>query len=489
VLNRPRSVLGHGGLFSEVGPRSARTESQGPVQRTEQPASAPQRPATVAIVGRPNVGKSALFNRLIGQRLAIVEDTPGVTRDRLYALCEWRGRTFSIVDTAGIDPEADVAHGEAFAEPTWRQAEAAAHEADAIVFVVDAQSGLHPLDDDVAKILRATRRPIVLVANKSESPAAAASIYGEFARLGFGEPVAVSALHGEGTGDLLDRIVDLLPPTIETLPEDELALAIIGRPNVGKSSLLNALLGEERAIVSEVPGTTRDAIDTIFTWHDRAVRLIDTAGVRKKPEAHSAIEYYAALRSLNAISRCDIALLVLDSMVGVTAQDRRLAGIAIEERKGLIIVGNKWDLALEQQGEFSQGELSNVIHELIPFATFAPITFLSAKTRRRLGSLMPLVDRVAQNLDRRIPTPQLNAVIRDAVLAHPAAAIGGKLFKIYYASQPMAHPPIFVFHCNDPDLVQASYRRFLDNTIRRHYDFEGVPLTLEFRARREDAEA
>jgi len=448
------------------------------------------RPSTVAVVGRPNVGKSALFNRLIGQRLAIVEDTPGVTRDRLYALCEWRGRTFSIVDTAGIDPDADLAHGDAFAEATRRQAEAAAQEADVVVFVVDAQIGLNPLDDDVARILRTTRRRIVLVANKAESASAAASIHAEFSRLGFGEPVAVSAIHGEGTGDLLDRIVELLPPEApDAVAEGELALAIIGRPNVGKSSLLNALLGEERAIVSDVPGTTRDAIDTLLTWHDRKIRLIDTAGVRKKPEAHGAIEYYAALRSLNAISRCDIALLVFDSMVGVTAQDRRLAGLAIEERKGLIIVGNKWDLAREQQGEFSQGELANVIHDLIPFARFAPITFLSAKTKRRLGSLMPVVDAVAANLDHRIPTGQLNALVRDAVLAHPAPAMSGKLFKVYYATQASAHPPVFVFSCNDPDLVQPSYRRFLENTIRQHHDFSGVPLTLEFRSRREGSDS
>ena len=444
------------------------------------------RPATVAIVGRPNVGKSALFNRLIGQRLAIVEDTPGVTRDRLYAICEWRGRTFSMVDTAGIDPDADAAHGDQFADATRRQAEAAAAEADVVVFVVDAQTGLHPLDEDVAGILRAKRRPLVLVANKCESPSAAASIFAEFARLGMGDVVAVSAIHGEGTGDLLDRIADLLPPSApNALLEGELALAIIGRPNVGKSSLLNALIGEERAIVSDVPGTTRDAIDTILTWHDRKIRLIDTAGVRKKPEAHGAIEYYAALRSLNAVSRCDIAILVFDSMVGITAQDRRLAGIAIEERKGLIIVGNKWDLAREQQGEYSQGELANVIHDLIPFAKFAPITFLSAKTKRRLGSLMPVVNSVAENLDRRIPTAQLNALIRDAVLAHPAPAVKGKLFKVYYASQPAVHPPIFVFHCNDPELVQSSYKRFLENTIRQHHDFTGVPLTLEFRPRRD----
>jgi GTP-binding protein len=464
-----------------------RDENLERVQIADEPAGGGNalRPATVAVIGRPNVGKSALFNRLIGQRLAIVEDTPGVTRDRLYALCDWRGRVFSLVDTAGIDPDADLAHGDRFAEITRRQAEAAAAESDVVVLVVDAQTGLHPLDEDVAAILRRNRRPIVLVANKAESPSAASSVHAEFAKLGFGEPVAVSAIHGEGTGDLLDRIVDLLPPEApDAALESELALAIVGRPNVGKSSLLNALLGEERSIVSEVPGTTRDAIDTIFDWHGRKIRLIDTAGVNKKPEAHGAIEYYAALRSLKAISRCDIALLVFDAMSGVTMQDRRLAGLAIEERKGLIVVGNKWDLVREQ-GEFSQGELANVIHELMPFARFAPVTFLSAKTHRRLGSLMPVVNHIAENLDRRIPTPQLNTAIRDAVLAHPAPATGGKLFKVYYATQPATHPPIFVFHCNDPDLLQSHYKRFLENVIRQHFDFEGVPLTLEFRPRRE----
>jgi len=445
------------------------------------------RPATVAIVGRPNVGKSALFNRLIGRRLAIVEDTPGVTRDRLYALCDWRGRVFSIVDTAGIDPNADVAHGAELAEATRRQAEAAAEESDVIVMVVDAQTGRHPLDDDVANILRRKRRPIVIVANKAESPSASAGVHAEFGGLGFDEPIAVSALHGEGTGDLLDRIVDLLPPQLpDAAAEEELSLAVIGRPNVGKSSLVNALLGEERTLVSQTPGTTRDAVDALFRWHDRSFRLVDTAGMLKKPEAHGAIEYYAALRSLAAIARCDIALLVFDAMTGIMAQDRRLAGIAIEERKGLVVVGNKWDLVREQGAEFTQADLAAAVREAIPFAAFAPIFFLSAKTRRRLGGLMPVVARVAENLDRRIPTPQLNKTIRDAVLAHPPSPYGGRLLKIYYAAQPATHPPLIVMHCTDPKLVAPHYKRFLENVLRRQYDFEGVPLSLEFRPRRHD---
>lgn len=439
------------------------------------------RPATVAIVGRPNVGKSALFNRLIGRRLAIVEDTPGVTRDRLYAVCEWQGRTFTVVDTAGIDPDAGR-NGDEIAQSTRRQAEAAAAEADAVIFVVDAAAGRNPLDDDVARILRRTRRPVVLAANKAESPSAAAAVYGEFAALGFGEPVAISAIHGEGTGDLLDRIAAHVSEAAAEEGTAEIALALIGRPNVGKSSLLNALLGEERSVVSAAPGTTRDSVDTIFHFHEHRIRLIDTAGVHRKPKQHGAIEYYAALRSLSAIARSDISILLFDAMQGILAQDRRLAGIALEERKGLIVVGNKWDLAREQ-GEYSQADLIDVIYDHLPFARFAPVTFLSAKTGRRLGSLMPLVMKVAANLDRHVPTAKLNAVVRDASLAHPAPAPGGKPFKIFYCSQPASHPPLFVFHCNDPELIQASYRRFLENVIRQNFDFEGVPLTLEFRER------
>ena len=445
------------------------------------------RPATVAIVGRPNVGKSALFNRLIGQRLAIVEDTPGVTRDRLYALAEWRGRTFTIVDTGGI--EFDIDPRDAIAFGTREQAENAARDADVIVFVVDAQDGLTPVDDDVANILRRTRHPVLLVANKAESPAALLSVHAEFARLGFGEPYALSAIHGEGTGDLLDAVVDRLPDEgAAEEPQTELSIALIGQPNVGKSSLLNALLGEERTIVSDVPGTTRDSIDTLLQWGGHTIRLIDTAGVRRRADKHGALEYYTSLRSLRAIARCDIAVLLVDAMKGPQNADRRLAGIALEERKGLVIVGNKYDLVREL-GEFSQNELTEGIHEQLPFASFAPVTFLSALTKRRLQSLMPVVMQVAENLDRRIPTAKLNAVVRDAVLAHPPPISQDRVLKIYYCAQVAAHPPLFVFHCNEPELIQPSYKRFVENVLRANFDFIGVPLTLDFRERPREAKS
>jgi GTP-binding protein len=471
-------------VFVPHGPGTPRGEGVGMTMELL-PRGPKIRPATVAIVGRPNVGKSALFNRLVGRRLAIVDDTPGVTRDRLYALAEWRGRTFSIIDTAGID----LGSSDAFAEQTRAQAQIAANDADAIVFVVDAIDGRTPLDDDVAMIMRKTKRPVILVANKAESDRVRTEIPGEFARLGFGEPMIVSAIHGEGTGDLLDAIIERLPPeSADAAVPDELSLALIGQPNVGKSSLLNALIGEERSIVSPIAGTTRDAIDTVFSYQEHQIRLIDTAGVRKKSNNGEAIEYYSTLRSLSAIARCDVAILLIDGMKGILNADRRLAGIALEERKALIIVANKWDLVREQ-GEFQQSDLIEVIHEQLPFAKFAPVTFLSALTGRRLGSLMPLVMRIAENLDRRVPTPQLNTVIRDAMLAHPASSTTGKPVRIYYAAQVATHPPLFLFHCNDPDAIHTSYKRFLDNTLRANFDFEGVPLGMEFRARTRENDA
>ncbi|TAM74895.1 ribosome biogenesis GTPase Der [bacterium] len=442
---------------------------------------------TVAIVGRPNVGKSALFNRLVGQRLAIVEDTPGVTRDRLYAVAEWLGRYFTLVDTGGIEAGVDL-RKEATDEPTRiranarRQAEAAAQVADVVIFVADGREGYNPLDDEVALILRRARRHVIFVANKVESPAARQSATAEFARLGFGDPIGVSAIHGEGTGDLLDAVVARLPAELEAPAEGELAIAIIGQPNVGKSSLLNALVGQERSIVSTVPGTTRDAIDEVVERDGRRLRLIDTAGIRRHVDKRDSIEYYSSLRSLAAISRSQIALLLIDAMKGILAQDRRLAGIAIEERKGLILVVNKWDLALEQGG-YGQGELTEILHQQLGFAPYAPVVFLSALTKRGLGKLLPMVDRVAENLRRRVPTPQLNEVLRDAMLAHPPPPVKGRRLKVLYASQPYDNPPGFVLIANDPELVHFSYQRFLENVIRQHFGFEGAPITLHFRER------
>ncbi|MGH7728805.1 MAG: ribosome biogenesis GTPase Der [Vulcanimicrobiaceae bacterium] len=445
--------------------------------------STPARPATVAIVGRPNVGKSALFNRLIGRRLAIVAEEAGVTRDRLYALASWRARDFVLVDTAGFDPEGG---SDEIATQTRAQAEIAAEEADLVVIVVDAQAGLSPLDEEVVRLVRRRRKATLVVANKAESERARSAIAGEFARLGFGTPLAVSAIHGEGTGDLLDAIVTALPPQGEGEPQaGELAIAIIGRPNVGKSSLLNALAGERRAIVSEVAGTTRDAVDTVIARNGRSWRLIDTAGIWRRPRHHGALEYYASLRSLAALARCQLAILVIDATAGILEGDRRLAALALEEHKALVVAANKWDLALEQEGEFSQGELTRIIHEQLPFADFAPVTFLSALTGRRLGRLLPLIERVAENRERRIATGPLNALVRDAIYAHPPPARGGKPLRIYYAAQVAVAPPRFIFHCNDPELVTPAYRRFLEGTLRAAADFEGVPLVFDFRPRGE----
>ncbi|TAM58657.1 ribosome biogenesis GTPase Der [bacterium] len=441
----------------------------------------------VAIVGRPNVGKSALFNRLVGQRLAIVEDVPGVTRDRLYAVAEWLGRRFTLVDTGGIEAGVDLraAATDELARiraNARRQAEAAAREADVVIFVVDGREGYNPLDDEVALILRRAQRRVVFAANKVESPSARQATTAEFARLGFGEPVGVSAIHGEGTGDLLDAVVAHLPAEGEELDEDELAIAIVGQPNVGKSSLLNALVGQERAIVSAVPGTTRDAVDEVVERGGRRLRLIDTAGIRRHVDKRDPIEYYSSLRSLAAISRSGIVLLLIDAMKGILAQDRRLAGIAIEERKALILVVNKWDLALEQGG-YGQGELTEILHQQLGFASYTPVVFLSALTKRGLGKLLPTIDRVAGNLRRRVPTAQLNETLREAMLAHPPPPLKGRRLKVFYASQPYDNPPGFALVANDPELVHFSYERFLENVIRQHFDFEGVPITLHFRER------
>ena len=438
------------------------------------------RPATVAIVGRPNVGKSALFNRLIGQRLAIVEDTPGVTRDRLYALAEWRGRQFTFVDTGGIEFDIDPADAIAFG--TREQAQNAARDADVIVFVVDAQDGLNPVDEDVAKILRNTRHPVLLVANKTESPSALASVHGEFARLGFGDPFPVSAIHGEGTGDLLDEIFNRLPPESDAVePSGELAIALIGQPNVGKSSLLNYLVGAERSLVSSVAGTTRDAVDTLLEHRGHQVRLVDTAGIRRRGVVTTDIEHYSLLRAMRALERSDVALVVVDTSEGVLAQDRHIAGYAADAGKGVVVIANKWDLV--PQEDRIDPETLTKISDAFDFVPGAPVLTVSALLGRNVAKVLDTALQVADARATRMPTAALNQVLREAVSSRPPAMHRGRRVKILYAAQASSPNPTVVLFVNDPELLHFSYQRYLENRIRAVFGFAGVRLHMVIRRR------
>lgn len=433
----------------------------------------------VALVGRPNVGKSALFNRFLGQRLAIVEETPGVTRDRLYAPVEWSGRHFTLVDTGGIE----VGSGEDLMRATRAQAELAIREADAVVFVVDAQSGVTPSDEEVANLLRPDRDKVLLVANKVESPNTSASIY-EFCSLGFGVPLPVSAIHGLQSGDLLDAIVERLGPVLpdeEAEDEGVVRLAIIGQPNVGKSSLVNALLGKERAVVSESPGTTRDATDTELDVDGRRFVVIDTAGIRKTVKTGPALDYYSSLRAVAAIGRCDVALLAIDAMAGATSQDRRIAGLAIEEGKALAIFVNKWDLVDTKL--FKREDVEAALRAEFVFAPYAPLLFGSALTKKGVHKILNAMSAVAAHRRKRVATPALNQVVRDAYRTHPPPSFRGNTMKIYYVTQTGVAPPEFVFFVNDPRLLHFSYERFLENTLRGAFDFTGTPIRLVFRPR------
>ena len=443
-------------------------------------------PLAVAVVGRPNVSKSTLFNRLAGKQLAIVHDTPGVTRDRQDALAQLGPLSVRLIDTAGFDIGAPGSLSMRMPDQTL----AAIKEAEVCLFVVNARDGITTGDEIIAEALRRSGKPVVLIANKCDVKLDLS----EFYALGFGEPIGVSAVHNLGTDEIVDALEPFGTDEDEASPEESepveaidrpLKLAIVGRPNVGKSSLFNRMLGEERSLTGPEAGLTRDSIAATWDVDGRTIQLHDTAGVRKRADKHGAIEYYSSLRSLRAISRCDIVILLVDAMKGPQNADRRLAGIAIEEKKGLIIVGNKYDL-VRQLGEFSQNELFEGIHEQLPFTSFAPVTFLSALTKRRLGSLMPVVSQVAENLDRRIPTAKLNAVIQDAVIAHPPPISQDRMLKIFYCAQVSTHPPLFIFSCNEPKLIQPSYKRFIENVIRSNFDFQGVPLTLDFRERPRD---
>ncbi|HLI27895.1 MAG TPA: ribosome biogenesis GTPase Der [Chloroflexota bacterium] len=433
----------------------------------------------VALVGRPNVGKSTLFNRLIGRPYAVTHEVPGTTRDRLYGNAEWAEVEFTLVDTGGIglEVEGDIMAG------TRAQAQAAIDEADVIVLVTDGQTGPTSADFDLAELLRRTQKPVLVAVNKTEGPRGPLLAL-EFHALGLGEPIAISAIHGSGVADLLDAILVRLPRTPEEPPaEDEIGIAIVGRPNVGKSSLLNAIVGQPRSIVSDLPGTTRDAVDTVFDYGEHRLRLIDTAGIRRRGRIVPGVEKYSVLRALRAIDRADVAILVLDAQEGITAQDAHIAGYIQEAAKGVVLVLNKWDLV--EKNPRVQTEWTQVVRRNLQFLDYAPLLFVSALTGRGVRRVLDAAIAAAQEHRRRVPTARLNAVIGQAIQDHPLYS-KGKQFKILYATQSDVRPPTFVFFCNDPELLHFSYRRYLENRLRQAFGFEGTGLKLVFRGRREE---
>ena len=431
----------------------------------------------VAIVGRPNVGKSTLFNRLVGSRKAIVEDIPGVTRDRLYDTSDWLGREFIIIDTGGIRFD----EGDVFTREIKLQAELAVEEADVILFVVDAQDGVSHEDEQVANLLRKSKKPVVLAANKVENFDRQLDYY-EFYKLGLGDPIPVSAMHGRNINELLDAVVARLAPASEYAEDpDAIKIAIVGRPNVGKSSLVNALLGEERVIVSDVPGTTRDAIDTPFEYQGNKYILIDTAGIRKKSRIKEATERYSVIRALKSVERADVVVTMLDATEGVIEQDQRIAGYVHEQGKASIIVVNKWDL-IEKDGH-TMNKFDEDIRGELKFLAYCPILYISALTKQRIFKILELVDFVSGQHNRRIKTGELNKVINEAMLLNPLPGGGGKKIKIYYTTQVNTAPPQFVFFANYPEKVHFSYLRYLDNVLRKNFGFEGTPIRLMVRKR------
>jgi GTP-binding protein len=458
------------------------------------------RKIVVALVGRPNVGKSALFNRLSGERLAVVDDMPGTTRDRLVAEAEWRGVTFDIVDTGGIDPThlgraTPLSVGSVdYIEQIRIQAQQAARDADGVIFLVDGAEGLNPADYEVAKILRRNQGkrsgkpwpPIILAVNKCENDKRRKAAI-EFYELSFGDPHPISAIHGTGIGDMLDLLFEELEDLIQPSDKEDEAvtvnIAIVGKPNVGKSSLLNKLLGEERVIVSPIPGTTRDAIDTILTYHGERIRLIDTAGIRRRGKIEPGVEKYSVLRTLKAIERADVVALLIDATEGVTAQDTHIAGMILEKMKSVLVIVNKWDAI--HKDSWTMPDFTNNIRMELNFLDYVPVLFISAKTGQRVAQVIPTALRVQEERIRRIATSDLNRVIRDALNVHAPPSKAGKRLKIYYGSQVRSDPPTFLFHVNDPRIVHFSYLRFLENRIRNKFGFLGTPLRLSFRKRSE----
>ncbi len=437
----------------------------------------------VAIVGRPNVGKSTLFNRLIGRRVAIVEDTPGVTRDRIYQDAEWLNYAFTLIDTGGIEPASE----DIIAQQMRRQAELAIETADVIVFLVDGREGMTSADMDVADILRRSNKPVVLAVNKVDAPKFEEAMY-EFYSLGLGDPYTISASQGLGLGDLLDAVVKDFPKDLQSEETDRINIAVVGKPNVGKSSLVNALLGEERSIVSDIPGTTRDSIDTPFTKNGREYTLVDTAGIRRKRSVEDeSIERYSVIRSLSAIRRADVVIIVCDASQGLSEQDVRIAGYAHEEGKASVLIVNKWDLI--EKDTHTMNTFQKALAADLTFMSYVPMLFISAKTGQRVNKVLELVDSAYEQSRRRITTGQLNDTVSEAVMMNDPPSSNGRTLKIYYATQVSVQPPTFIIFVNDTEIVHFSYERYLENFFRKTFGFEGTPIRIFFRSKKKESEA
>jgi GTP-binding protein len=458
------------------------------------------RKPVVALVGRPNVGKSTLFNRLANQRLAVVDDVPGTTRDRLMAEADWAGISFNIIDTGGIDPtqagpgkaQEPLSIGSAdFINEIRFQAEIAIREADAVIFLADVENGVTPADQEVAQILRRYQQevngqpwpPVLLAVNKCESPARRDDAY-QFYELGIGELYPISALHGTGTGDLLDGLVETFKTWVgEQEEDDSLKIAIVGKPNVGKSTLLNRLAGEQRAIVSPIAGTTRDAIDTQIVYHNETITLIDTAGIRRRGRIEPGVEKYSVLRSLQAIERADVALLLIDATTGVTAQDTHIAGYILEAWKSCVVIVNKWDAIEKETG--TMNEYTQHVRQALNFLSYVPVIFISAETGQRVHQVLETAVQVQEERVTRLSTSRVNRIIREALDNHPPPSKAGQHLKIYYGAQVRSEPPTFLLHVNEPKLAHFTYIRYLENRIRAEHPFLGTPIRIILRPRSE----
>ncbi len=431
--------------------------------------------AVVAIVGRPNVGKSTLFNRLTGEKNAIVEDIPGVTRDRIYGEAEWNGKKFFVVDTGGFIPKSDNLIEKAIKE----QVMIAIEEAEAILFVCDGRDGQTALDMDIANILRQKKKNVFLLVNKCDNPQFDLNAF-DFCSLGLGNPYPISALSGRNSWEFLDDLVACLPDKTQNDTDTNLKIAIVGRPNVGKSSIVNSLVGKQRSIVTDIPGTTRDSIDTVIKYYNEAITLIDTAGLRKRSSIKESIEFYSVVRTIRAVERCDVAVVVLDATRGLEEQDKRIINQVEEARKGLMIAVNKWDL-IENKGTKTADEFREKIYQELPTFYYIPILFVSAITKQRITKIIEKAKEIKANRMLRIQTSQINREILPELEKVPPPAVKGRDLRINYITQTRTEPPVFVFFTNFPELIPVSYKRFIERTIREKYNFEGTPISLVFR--------